>query len=224
MTERVTVIGRGRVGRALAARLQARGLLCEPDSSSGFEAGVTLLCVPDAAIAGVARGLAPGAWVAHVSGATPLAHLAPHVKRFSMHPLQTFSRARGPEQIDGAWAAVSGETGEALRTGFALAEVLGLRPFALADDRRALYHAGAVIASNYLVTVYRAAARALEAAGAPPEALVPLMRRTIDNGFDLTGPISRGDWATVDAHIAALNADLPDLVPLYRTLAEATRP
>ena len=67
---------------------------------------------------------------------------------------------------------------------------------------RTLYHAGAAIASNYLVTLYRAASRLFEDAGAPPEALVPLMTRTIENGFELTGPIARGDWAVVDAHLA----------------------
>jgi predicted short-subunit dehydrogenase-like oxidoreductase (DUF2520 family) len=50
------------------------------------------------------------------------------------------------------------------------------------------------------------------------------MQRTIDNHFDLTGPIARGDWSTVDAHLAALRRELPDLEPLYRALAEATRP
>ena len=76
---------------------------------------------------------------------------------------------------------------------------------------------------NFLVTLHRAASRALTAAGAPAEALLPLMQRTIDNGFDLTGPIARGDRATVDAHLAALAAELPDLEPMYRALAEATR-
>ncbi len=52
---------------------------------------------------------------------------------------------------------------------------------------------------------------------------MPLMRRTIENGFDLTGPIARGDLETVEAHIAALEKRAPDLVPLYRALAEATR-
>ena len=92
-----------------------------------------------------------------------------------------------------------------------VAERLGLRAFDLADDRRATYHAGAVMASNFLVTLYRAASAALVAAGAPPEALVPLMRRTIDNGFDLTGPIARGDLDTVRAHIEALRGDLPEI-------------
>ena len=48
------------------------------------------------------------------------------------------------------------------------------------------------------------------------------MRRTIDNGFELTGPIERGDWATVDAHREAISAARPELVPLYDVLAEAT--
>ncbi|MEZ5318519.1 MAG: DUF2520 domain-containing protein [Vicinamibacterales bacterium] len=215
----ISVIGRGRVGSALAARLEARGRLVE-----GRDADVVLICVPDRAIADVAREIPVGPWVAHVSGATPLAALAPHTRRFGLHPLQTFTRARGAEQIDGAWAAVTGERADAVAEGHALAATLGLRPFTLAEDRRVLYHAGAAIASNFLVTIHRAASRALVEAGAPPEALVPLMRRTIENGFELTGPIARGDWATVDAHLAALADGLPDLVPLYRALAKATAP
>ena len=87
-----------------------------------------------------------------------------------------------------------------------------------------MYHAGAAIASNYLVTLYRAASRLFETAGAPPEALLPLMRRTIDNGFELTGPIARGDWSTVDAHLAAIREHAPELEAMYRTLAEVTAP
>ena len=221
LTERscVRVIGRGRVGAAFAARLSELGVLTEDAG-----ADLVLVCVPDSAIATVAAGVPAGPWVAHVSGATPLAALAPHERRFSLHPLQTFTRARGAEQIDGAWAAVTAETAEARAAGWTLARWLGLRAFDLADDRRAIYHAGASIASNFLVTIHRAAARAVGAAGAPPEALLPLMRRTIDNGFDLTGPIARGDRATVDAHVAAIRRDLPDLEAFYRVLAEATRP
>jgi predicted short-subunit dehydrogenase-like oxidoreductase (DUF2520 family) len=73
------------------------------------------------------------------------------------------------------------------------------------------------------VTIHRAAVRALAQAGVPAEALLPLMQRTIDNGFELTGPIARGDWMVVERHLAALHRELPDLEPLYRTLAEATR-
>jgi predicted short-subunit dehydrogenase-like oxidoreductase (DUF2520 family) len=155
-----------------------------------------------------------------MSGATPLDALASHTKRFSVHPLQTFVRRRGPEQFDGVWASVTADTGEGRAHGWALAEVLGLRPFDLADVDRSLYHAGAAIASNFLVALYRAAAQLTETAGAPPEALVPLMRQTIENGFELTGPIARGDLETVERHIAALRVRAPDLEPMYRALAE----
>jgi predicted short-subunit dehydrogenase-like oxidoreductase (DUF2520 family) len=218
---RVRVVGRGRVGGAVAARLAERALLA--DLAENDAADLVLLCVPDAAIADVARGLAPGPWVAHMSGATPLASLAPHTARFSLHPLQTFTRARGADQIDGAWAAVTGETAEARTAGYTLASHLGLRAFDLPDDRRVLYHAGAVFAANYLVTIHRAAVRALARAGVPADALLPLMQRTIDNGFELTGPIARGDWMVVERHLVALGHELPDLEPLYRALAEATR-
>jgi len=59
-----------------------------------------------------------------------------HERRFSVHPLQTFTRDRGPEQLDGAWAAVTAESDEAHRTGRELAETLGLRPFDLDDSAR----------------------------------------------------------------------------------------
>jgi predicted short-subunit dehydrogenase-like oxidoreductase (DUF2520 family) len=212
----INVIGRGRVGTAIAARLEERGVELREDAE------LFLLCVPDRSIAEVAGSIEPGPWVAHVSGATPLAALDPHERRFSVHPLQTFTLARGPEQLDGAFAAVTGETEVARAAGRWLAETLGLRPFELDDGSRTLYHAGASIASNYLVTLHRAASRLFEDAGAPPEGLVPLMTRTIENGFELTGPISRGDWAVVEAHLAALHEDRPELEPMYRVLAEAT--
>jgi len=219
MFESVNVIGRGRVGSAVAARLGERDVALRDDGAE-----LVLLCVPDAVIRDVARELVPGpGWIAHVSGGTPLAALDPHERRFGLHPLQTFTRARGPEQLDGAFAAVTAETPEARERGYELARLLGLKPFELADDARLLYHAGAAIASNYLVTLHRVASELFRSAGAPPEALVPLMQRTIENGFELTGPIERGDWETVEAHREAIRATRPDLEPLYDVLAEATR-
>src|SRR6478736_8430536 len=135
MVDSVNVIGRGRVGSALRARLGERGVELR---DGGAE--LVLLCVPDRAIAEVAAGIEPGPWVAHVSGATPLAALDPHRRRFSVHPLQTFTRARGPEQLDGAWAAVTAEGEPARALGFWLAETLGLKAFELGDDSRPLYH------------------------------------------------------------------------------------
>jgi predicted short-subunit dehydrogenase-like oxidoreductase (DUF2520 family) len=217
VVNRIHVIGSGRVGSALAARLRERGVAVD-----AREPELVLLCVPDSAVADVAARVEIGPWVAHVSGATPLAALAPHTRRFSVHPLQTFTHSRGAEQLDRAWAAVTAETEEARRVGVWLAETLGLRPFELDDSARTLYHAGAVFASNYVVTMQRAASLLFERVGAPPEALEPLMLGTIANGFELTGPISRGDWSTVEAHRTAIHAACPELDELYETLAAAT--
>jgi predicted short-subunit dehydrogenase-like oxidoreductase (DUF2520 family) len=218
MIESVKVIGAGRVGSAVAARLAERGV------ESRDDADVVLLCVPDTAIADAVRWLSPDAsqWLAHPSGATPLSALDPHERRFGLHPLQSFTRDRGPEQLDGAYAAITAETDEAREVGFELARLLGLEPFALAEEDRALYHAGAAIASNYLVTLHHAAAGIFEEVGAPVEGLRPLMQGVIDSGFELTGPIARGDWATVERHLDAIRKRRPQLEPLYRVLAEAT--
>ena len=224
MFESVHVIGTGRAGGAIRARLSERDLQVTDGRAPHPDAELVLLCVPDSVIADVAAAIPPGPWIAHVSGATKLGALAPHERRFSVHPLQTFTRERGPEQLDGAWGAVSAETDDALARARWLAETLNLRPFVVADADRTLYHAAAVIGGNFLVTLHDVASRLLVEVGAPPEAIVPLMTRTIENRFELTGPIARGDWSTVDAHLAALTERDPDLVPLYRALAEATRP
>jgi predicted short-subunit dehydrogenase-like oxidoreductase (DUF2520 family) len=226
--DRVRVVGRGRAGRAIAARLAHAGVRVQDEPGPGGAAAddreLVVLTVPDAAIRQVAGTIPVGPWVAHVSGATALDALAPHVLRFSVHPLQTLVAWRGPEQLDGAAAAVTAESDEGRQRAYWLAHVLGLTPFDLADAMRPLYHAGAALASNYVVTLYRAASALVEAAGAPAGALVPLVRRTVENGFELTGPIARGDWGTVERHLDALARHRPDLLPLYRALADATRP
>ena len=222
MFDSVNVIGRGRVGSAIAARLAERGVELREDAE------LTLLCVPDTAIADVSQGLSLGlGWIAHVSGATPLAALDPHERRFGMHPLQTFTRARGPEQLDGAWAAVSGETPEALERGVWLAETLGLRPFELADSDRVRYHAAAVIASNHLVALLGQVERLATTFSVPFEAFAPLVRASVQNAFALgpadalTGPVARGDLATVEQHLRDLDPGERDA---YRALArEAAR-
>jgi len=219
----VCVVGSGRVGRAFAARLgeslptrsTGRALACR-------DADLVVLCVPDRAVAEVAQSIAPGPWIAHTSGARRLDALAPHERRFSLHPLQTFTLAAGPGQLDGAWAAVSGESEEARAAGRELARLLRVRPFELDDAERPLYHAGAVVAASFLVTLHEAAAELFEAAGAPPDALEPLMRRTMDNGFAPTGPHVRADWETIEEHRLAIRARRPQLEPLYEALTAAT--
>jgi len=219
--ESACVVGAGRVGKAMAARLGER----IPTRVAGREldcadAELVLLCVPDRVIAEVAAAITTGPWVAHTSGACRLDALAPHTRRFSLHPLQTFTLDRGPEQLDGAWAAVSGESEEALGAARELAEFLGLKNFELDDEARPLYHAAAHFASAFLVTLHDVAAELMEAAGAPAEALEPLMLRTVENGFDHTGPLVRGDWETIDRHAEAIGARRPQLLALYRALAE----
>ena len=218
MIESIRIVGAGgRVGSTVSARLAERGVPLDI-----AEAELVLLCIPDRAIAEVAAEIPPGPWVAHVSGATPLAALEPHVRRFGLHPLQSFTKARGAEQLDGVWGAVTAESSEARTVGFGLAETLGLRPFELDDANRAAYHAGAAFASNYLVTLRAAAGSLLAAADVPTEALDPLIQGVVDSGFDLTGPIARGDWETVERHLAVIRAERPELEELYLALAEAT--
>ena len=217
------VVGPGRVGTAFAARL-AESL---PTRLTGRElelgdADLVVLCVPDRVVDEVAAAVPVGPWVAHTSGARTLGALDPHTRRFSLHPLQTIVRHRGPAQLDGAWAAVSGEGAEALEAGFRLASLLRLRPFALDDEDRLVYHAGAVMAQAFLVALHAAAADLFEEAGAPPEALLPLMRRTMENDFELTGPATRGDWETIERHLEVIREHRPDLEPMYLALTEMT--
>jgi predicted short-subunit dehydrogenase-like oxidoreductase (DUF2520 family) len=219
----ICVVGAGRVGQAAFTRLgeRVRTRLTGRELDCG-DADLVLLCVPDRAIAEVAQAISPGPWVAHVSGAATLDSLDPHRRRFSVHPLQTFQAGLGPTQFDGAWAAVTAETDEALAAALGLADLLGVRAFELPDEERPVYHAAATVAASFLVTLHEAAADLMEAAGAPPEALEPLMRRTIDNGFAPTGPHVRGDRETVAAHLRAIRSRRPQLEPLYRALADAT--
>lgn len=221
--ESVCVVGAGRVGRAVAARLSQQ----LPTRLTGREleladADLVICAVPDRTIGEVARLIPPGPWVAHTCGGRRLDALEPHRRRFSLHPLQTFALERGPEQLDGAWAAVSGESQAAVEAGFELAGLLGVHAFVLDDAERPLYHAGAVMASGFLATLHDAAAELLEAAGAPAEALEPLMRRTVENHFAPTGPIVRGDWETVETHLETIRSRRPELAPLYRALVDAT--
>src|SRR5687767_10698386 len=134
MFEAVHVIGTGRAGGAIRARLAERGLSVTDGRVPEPGADLVLVCVPDAIIGEVAAAVPLGPWIAHVSGATRLAALDPHQRRFSVHPLQTLTRERGPEQLDGAWGAISAESDDARARALWLAETLGLRPFEVADD------------------------------------------------------------------------------------------
>ena len=150
MFQSACVVGAGRVGTAVHARLSER----LPEARL---TGRELACdrrrpgPPLRARPRHRRGrslAAPGPWVAHTSGATRLGSLEPHRRRFALHPLQTFQRGLGPEQLDGAWGAVSAESDESREAGFALARLLGLEPFELDDEERPVYHAAATVAAS----------------------------------------------------------------------------
>lgn len=196
------------------------------------DAEVIVVSVPDDAIphvaAIVAGAIAPGTWVLHVSGATGLGVLDPVIeaggRALALHPLQTFP------DVDGALAALPGcpvavtatdADGQAL--GEMLARDMGGRPFTLADAARPLYHAAAVFASNYLVSVSGGAVDLLVHAGIddPLAVLQPLQAATLANvhrlgpAAALTGPAVRGDAGTVERNIRAIDAAAPDLVAAY---------
>lgn len=224
LTDSISVIGRGRLGPAIARALGASEPLGR--GSDGAGASVVLLCVPDAEIAAAAARVAPGAIVGHCSGASPLAPLAPH-EAFSLHPLMSVP-AEGAS-FAGARCAVAGSTPRALATARGLADRLGMVAVEIADADRAAYHAAASIASNFLVTVEAAAERLLATAGAERDILVPLVRATVEHWAThgpqraLTGPIARGDEATVVRQRDAVGDRAPELLELFDALAAATR-
>jgi predicted short-subunit dehydrogenase-like oxidoreductase (DUF2520 family) len=234
---RVGVVGNGRVGTALAAGVRAAGLELDGPAGRGEvpRGNALVLCVPDGEIANAAAAVAGAAeYVGHTSGATPLSALsASGAQLFGLHPLQTFTAGSGPEQFRGAGCAVAGSTPEALAVARSLAKALGMDPFEIDDDGRAAYHAAASIASNFLVTLQHAAEQVAAGAGLEPaEAralMAPLVERTAANHAALgperalTGPIARGDEATVAAQREAVAETAPHLLPLFDELVERTR-
>jgi predicted short-subunit dehydrogenase-like oxidoreductase (DUF2520 family) len=228
---RLAIVGQGRLGNALAEALahgkyEITGPLGRGADASG--ADLVLLCVPDREIANAAALIAPGRVVGHCSGVTPLDALAPH-ERFSFHPLMTVPDSGAPVPFADAGAAIAASTRRALVLAAELAGALGMHPVEIADRDRAAYHAAASIASNFLVTLEAAAERVARTAGVERELLVPLIRATVENWATLgslralTGPVARGDDATVALQRTALSERAPDLVPLFDALAEATR-
>ncbi len=226
---RVAVVGRGRLGTALTAALADAGYAVDGPLGRGADGAgddAVLLCVPDQEIANAAAAIRPGPPVGHCSGATGLEPLAPH-EAFSLHPLMTVTRHGAT--FTGAGAAVAGTTPRALGLATRLATDLGMDPVEIADADRAAYHAAASIASNFLVTLEAAAERLASEVGVERRLLVPLVRATVENWAALggrqalTGPIARGDQATVDRQRAAIEDRTPELLNLFEALVEATR-
>ncbi|MEO8687909.1 MAG: DUF2520 domain-containing protein [Solirubrobacteraceae bacterium] len=231
------MIGAGRLGHALAAALRDAGLEVEGPLGRGADptADVVMLTVPDAEIRAAAGALTPlkAQFVGHCSGATTLEPLAGH-KAFSLHPLMTVpappdDAPPGRAPFAGAGAAIAASTAAALHVAETLAAALHMRPVEVADADRAAYHAAASIASNFLVTLEGAAERLAATAGVPRELLVPLARAALENwaatGAEqaLTGPVARGDEATIARQRAAIEERAPDLLDVFDALVAASR-
>jgi predicted short-subunit dehydrogenase-like oxidoreductase (DUF2520 family) len=236
----VGIVGAGRLGRALADAFAEAGVAVDgPAGRGGVASGEAIvLCVPDAEIAAAAASVAGRApLVGHTSGATSLAALEPARSAgaavFGLHPLQTFAGGEGLAHFAGVGCALAGSDARALAAAGALAERLGMRPFELDDADRAAYHAAASIASNFLVTLEAAAEQVAGGAGLEPgearSLLAPLVRATVENWAALgperalTGPVARGDDATVERQRDAVAAAAPSLLALFDELVERTR-
>jgi predicted short-subunit dehydrogenase-like oxidoreductase (DUF2520 family) len=202
-------------------------------------AEVVVIATPDAAIAPVCEELAaagalegPDA-VVHASGATSLDALAPAAaagaSTLSVHPLQTCPTVEaGVERIPGSTFAVTAIDDVGYALGERLARDAGGRPMRIDDEHKPLYHAAAVFASNYLVTVAALAEEIALAAGIgqPTEALAPLQEATLANigrvgaAEALTGPAVRGDAITLQRNLEALDRRAPEAVKPYVVLAD----
>jgi predicted short-subunit dehydrogenase-like oxidoreductase (DUF2520 family) len=247
----LAIIGAGKTGRTLGRLARRVGYEIGPvvcrtrahaEEAAAFIGGgrpgtepvgaaLTILAVPDGEIASVARSLrAPRrAVVAHTCATFGADVLRPHRPAGAIHPLRSFADpARAAEQFAGAACAIDGDR-EAVEVLEEFARAIGGVPLRVRTDRKALYHAGAVFASNYLVAALEAALRLFEAAGVPRKEALPALGslaegtlanvRAVGIPAALTGPIERGDAETVKRHIEALAAEAPGLAGAYAALA-----
>ncbi|WP_395155495.1 DUF2520 domain-containing protein [Ilumatobacter sp.] len=212
----VRIVGDGRAGGSFAGALASVGLDVEVAdrhdlSAAAADVDLILICTPDDVIEEVARSLDPGpAAVAHCSGSRRLDVLAPHRRRCSVHPLislptPTIGAAR---LLDGCRFAVAGDP-----AGRALVDLLGGIAFEVADDDRAAYHATASVAANHLVALCAEVEALAGQLDIDPAGFWRMMETTLADVAEhgaaaaLTGPVARGDWATVRAHLEALEND-----------------
>ena len=210
-----------------------------PTDETVAAADFVLLAVPDDVLRGLVSGLAetgiwrPGQIAAHTSGAQGIGVLdaaaARGVLALALHPVMTFTGR--PEDVDRLAGATWGVTApEELRpVAESLVLEMGGEPVWVPEPARALYHAALTIASNHLVTVVNDALGVLAGAGVaePARLLTPLVTASLENVLRLgdaalTGPVSRGDVATVTAHVRTLAQAAPDVLPAYLALARRT--
>ncbi len=254
----IVLVGPGRAGHSLGRRFRAAGhtvigvLSRQPERARAVAADLDavaiswdgplprcdllVVAVRDDAIATVAARLAPHAGdvegVVHLSGLTPVGSLGPLAERIpagSFHPLQTLPDPdAGAQRLEGAWVAVTSPNAVFADQLFGMARTLGMHPFEIDDECKAVYHAAASAAANYPLAALAMAQHLFGVAGVPWDAAEPLVRAMVDNAFDLgpvaalTGPVARGDRATVEAQLTAVADCAPDLTADFRAMGRAT--
>jgi predicted short-subunit dehydrogenase-like oxidoreductase (DUF2520 family) len=229
----VSAQSRGRAERMLA---QAP---VRPLDETAAAADFVLLAVPDDVLRPLVAGLAEtdiwraGQLVAHTSGAHGIGVLDPAAARgvaaLALHPVMTFTgRPEDLDRLDGATFGVTA-LDELRPVAESLVVEMGGEPVWVPEPARPLYHAALTVASNHLVTLVNDAVSVLDGAGVaqPDRLLAPLLSASLDNVLRLgdaalTGPVSRGDAATVAAHVRALADGAPDALPAYRAMAQRT--
>ena len=261
----IAIVGPGRAGSTLARALQAAGYHVaaiagrHPDharelayevtarpvatpAAAAALADLTILAVPDDAIAEVARSLAgaEGDWsgkrVVHLSGAQDRAVLEPLAARGAktgvFHPLQTFRKApQATRNLPGTLVGIDADP--PLRAELErMADDLRAEPFDLAGVNRPVYHAAAVLVANYAITLLAEATALMEEAGVDRKTAYRGLTRlllgsttnslAVDDPVEaLTGPAARGDAGTIARHLRALGGD-PELQQIYRLMADRT--
>ncbi|MDT4951439.1 MAG: hypothetical protein QOJ37_4034 [Pseudonocardiales bacterium] len=202
-------------------------------------ADFVLLAVPDDVLRPLVSGLAdtdtwrPGQLVAHTSGAQGIGVLDPAAARgvlaLALHPVMTFTgRAEDLDRLEGAAFGVTA-LDELRPVAESLVVEMGGEPVWVPERARPLYHASLTIASNHLVTLVNDSLALLDGAGVaePARLVAPLLSASLDNVLRLgdaalTGPVSRGDVATVSTHVRTLAHDAPDVLPSYLAMARRT--
>lgn len=240
--EIAAICSRNRRSAQEAASLIGSGEVIGDPGLAAMGADVVLLAVPDRAIPAVAIEVAAGgalkrgAVVAHLAGGLASGILAGVTAagghRGAMHPLQSFADVEAAvRSLRDSFFFIEGDP-EAVEVLRSLVIALDGRPVHVDAGAKALYHAGAAAASNFLVTLVDYAVSLLVRAGVPKDtalpALLPLIKGTVANlesvglPHALTGPIARGDLGTVKRHLRALEKMPGDMVRLYRNLARKT--
>jgi predicted short-subunit dehydrogenase-like oxidoreductase (DUF2520 family) len=242
----IAVVGAGRLGRALARALAARGadvtLLRGHEEARLPPARLLVLAVADDAIRSVATRIAGSLGDArpvalHLAGALDSSALSPlreaGCAAGSCHPLQTFPDADSPpEAFHGVTFGVEGDP-RAVEAAEALVRRLGARSVVVAPGKKTLWHLAAVLAGNGAVALVAAAVDAMREAGLTErqalDAVAPLARRSLEGALArgpaaaLSGPVARGDDATLDAHRGAIDAWDPARRALYEALVAEQR-